>query len=80
MLPTLQAFMTAHGLSNITVVADAGMVSEANKKAIEQAGLSFILGAKTPKVPILVSHEKSSVRPMRAQAPGGPFYRIRTHP
>lgn len=54
MLPTLEAFMRAHGLSNITVVADAGMVSAQNKNAIEQAGLDFILGAKTPKVPYVI--------------------------
>lgn len=54
MLPTLEAFMTVHGLQNVTVVADAGMVSDANKKQIEQAGLSFILGAKTPKVPYVI--------------------------
>ncbi|MGO2092778.1 IS1634 family transposase [Microbacterium gubbeenense] len=54
MLPTLRAFMTAHGLENVTVVADAGMVSEANKKAIEKAGLGFILGAKTPRVPPVI--------------------------
>ena len=54
MLPTLRAFMTAYGLSDVTVVADAGMVSEVNKKRIEQAGLSFILGAKTPTVPYVV--------------------------
>ena len=33
-LPTLQAFMAAHRLTGITVVADAGMLSENNKKAI----------------------------------------------
>lgn len=54
MLPTLQAFMTAHRLESVTVVADAGMVSEANKRAIEQAGLGFILGAKMPHVPYQV--------------------------
>ena len=37
--------MTAHSLPDVTVVADAGMVSDANQKAIEDAGLSFILGA-----------------------------------
>lgn len=51
MLPTLQAFMSAYDLDNVTVVADAGMVSEANKKQIEQAGLGFILGAKMPTIP-----------------------------
>lgn len=59
MLPTLESFMTARGLSNITVVADAGMVSEQNKKAIEQTGLNFILGAKTPKVPYVIERWRS---------------------
>jgi Transposase DDE domain len=45
MLPVIEAFMAAHQLPDVTVVADAGMVSEANQKAIEAAGLSFILGA-----------------------------------
>src|SRR5262249_56936895 len=30
MLPVIQAFMAAHQLPDVTVVADAGMVSEAN--------------------------------------------------
>src|SRR6266487_7104556 len=55
MLPVIQAFMAAHQLPGVTVVADAGMVSEANQKQIEAAGLSFILGAKIPQVPYLVA-------------------------
>jgi hypothetical protein len=54
MIPTLKAFQEAHGLTGITVVADAGMVSAGNQKAIEDAGLSFILGAKVPDVPYVV--------------------------
>ncbi len=54
MLPVIEEFMAAHGLPEVTVVADAGMVSEANQKAIEAAGLSFILGAKIPQVPYTV--------------------------
>ena len=54
MVPTLQAFMTAHQLPDVTVVADAGMISAANQKAIEDAGLSFILGMKIPDVPYQV--------------------------
>ena len=46
--------MTAHRLPDVTVVADTGMISEANQKAIEAAGLSFILGAKIPDVPYVV--------------------------
>ena len=54
MLPVMQAFMAAHRLPDVTVVADAGMVSAANQKAIEAAGLSFILGARIPDVPYVV--------------------------
>jgi Transposase DDE domain len=55
MLPVIEAFMAAHTLPDVTIVADAGMVSEANQKAIETAGLSFILGMKIPDVPYQVA-------------------------
>jgi transposase len=55
MVPTIQAFMKAHRLPDVTIVADAGMVSAANQQAIEAAGLSFILGARIPDVPYLVT-------------------------
>jgi hypothetical protein len=55
MLPTIRAFMAAHRLTDVTVVADAGMVSDSNKKAIEAAGLSFIIGARIPELPWVVS-------------------------
>ncbi len=54
MLPVIEAFMAAHDLPDVTVVADAGMISEANQKQIEAAGLSFILGMKIPHVPYAV--------------------------
>jgi hypothetical protein len=55
MLPVIGEFMAAHRLPDVTVVADAGMISEANQKAIEAAGLSFILGMKIPHVPYAVA-------------------------
>jgi hypothetical protein len=55
MLPVIGAFMTAHQLPDITVVADAGMISESNQKQLEAAGLSFILGARIPHVPYAVT-------------------------
>jgi len=55
MLPVVRAFMAAHRLPDVTVVADAGMISEANQKAIEAAGLSFILGMKIPDVPYQIA-------------------------
>jgi transposase len=48
MVPTIRSFMDAHRLADVTVVADAGMISAANQRAIEEAGLSFILGARIP--------------------------------
>jgi Transposase DDE domain len=54
MLPVIEEFMAAHDLPDVTVVADAGMISEANQEAIEAAGLSFILGMKIPHVPYVV--------------------------
>ena len=53
-LPVLTAFMTAHELPEVTVVADAGMMSEANLKQIEDAGLTFIVGARIPDIPYQV--------------------------
>jgi hypothetical protein len=55
MLPVIEVFMEAHQLPDVTVVADAGMVSAANQKAIEGAGLSFILGARIPDIPYVVA-------------------------
>jgi hypothetical protein len=54
MLPVIQSFMTAHELPDVTIVADAGMISEANQKQIEAAGLSFILGMRIPHIPYVV--------------------------
>jgi len=66
MLPVIEAFMAAHQLPDVTVVADAGMVSEANQRQIEAAGLSFVLGAKIPHVPYLVAQ-------WRREDPGEPI-------
>ena len=54
-MAVIESFMAAHDLPDVTVVADAGMVSEKNQKQIEAAGLSFILGARIPYVPYLVA-------------------------
>jgi hypothetical protein len=50
-LPTIRAFMAAHQLGDVTTVADAGMISDGNRRAIEAVGLSFILGARNPDEP-----------------------------
>ena len=65
-LPVIQAFAAAHGLPEVTVVADAGMLSEANLAAIEDAGLRFIVGARIPDLPYQVSQ-------WRRRHPGEPI-------
>jgi hypothetical protein len=54
MLPTIKVFMAAHGLIDVVIVADAGKVSEANMRAIEAEGLSFILGTRIPQLPYVI--------------------------
>jgi hypothetical protein len=67
MLPVIKTFMAARQLPDITVVADAGMISEANQKAIEAAGLSFILGMKIPDVPYAVAQWRSGAASTQAR-------------
>ena len=59
-LPVVQAFQAAHGLPDVTVVADAGMLSEQNLKELEDAGLHFIVGARIPEVPYSVKEWQRS--------------------
>jgi hypothetical protein len=40
--------------ADVTVVADAGMISEANQQAIQAAALSFILGTRIAHLPYAV--------------------------
>ena len=71
-LPVIQAFAAAHRLAEVTVVADAGMLSEANLAAIEDAGLRFIVGARIPEVPYQVAEWRSTT-PGRADPDGQVF-------
>jgi Transposase DDE domain len=54
-LPVIQAFAAAHQIPEVTVVADAGMLSGANLAALEDAGLRFIVGARIPDLPYQVA-------------------------
>ena len=74
MLPVIEAFMAAHQLPDVTVVAVAGMISEANQKAIEAAGPVVHPRHEDPRGPL----------PGRAVAPRAPGRghprRARLHP
>jgi transposase len=53
-IPLVQQFVAAHGIAGVTVIADAGMMSEANLAEIEDAGWSFVIGGKLPEVPYAI--------------------------
>lgn len=55
MLSVITAFKAAHQLRDVTVVADAGMISEDNQIDIAAAGLTFILGARIPRMPQIIA-------------------------
>lgn len=57
MIPILKQFQARHNLSDLVVVADAGMLSAANLKDLDAAGLRFIVGSRVTKAPAdLASH------------------------
>ena len=72
MIPVLRAFQAAHGISDVTVVADAGMISRANQHAIEQAGMSFILGREDPRGP--ARDRRLAPRAPRHRVPDGHLF------
>ncbi len=47
----MEAFQAAHGIEELVVVADAGMLSAANLAALDEARLRFIVGARTTRAP-----------------------------
>ena len=51
LIPVLRAFQARHGVTDMLVVADAGMLSAANLNALEDAGFSFIVGSRLTKAP-----------------------------
>lgn len=50
-LPVIEAFQAQHGLSKITVVADAAMLSTTNLAALTKAGYTYVVGSRLHKVP-----------------------------
>jgi len=56
-VPIIKAFHARHGLADMVVVADAGMLSSGNLRQLDEANLRFIVGSRMTKAPIdLASH------------------------
>jgi hypothetical protein len=51
LIPVLSAFAQRHGVRDMVVVADAGMLSAANLNALEDAGFGFIVGSRITRAP-----------------------------
>jgi hypothetical protein len=57
LIPIIEAFQRRHGVADMVIVADAGMLSAANLKALDEAKLRFIVGSRTTRAPAdLESH------------------------
>jgi transposase len=59
-LPVIEEFKKQHKLSNITVVADAGMLSQKNLEALSLAGYTYIVGSRLNKIPYDIAEYKKS--------------------
>ena len=60
-LPVIKAFHDQHGLSKVTVVADAAMLSSSNLEALIAAGYTYIVGSRLHKVPYdIAEYQKSA--------------------
>jgi transposase len=51
LVPVLESFQARHHVTDLVVVADAGMLSATNLNALEDAGFSFIVGSRISKAP-----------------------------
>ena len=50
-IPVVEAFQAAHGIEELVIVADAGMLSATSLKSLHEARLRFIVGARTTRAP-----------------------------
>ena len=56
-IPIIEQFAARHGVADMVVVADAGMLSVSNLAELDAAHLRFIVGSRVTKAPIdLASH------------------------
>jgi hypothetical protein len=56
-IPIVKQFQDRHSLTDMVIVADAGMLSAGNLRELDEAGLRFIVGSRVTKAPVdLASH------------------------
>jgi hypothetical protein len=60
MIPVIENFKNIHNITNLTVVADAGMLSLDNTQKLSQKNLNYIVGARLSNLPLKVVKEMTS--------------------
>ncbi|WP_310964041.1 IS1634 family transposase [Nocardioides terrisoli] len=50
-IPIVKQFQARHGVADMVIVADAGMLSATNLRELDEAGLRFIVGSRVTKAP-----------------------------
>jgi transposase len=50
-IPVIENFKSTHNIKNLTVVADAGMLSLENTQKLKNKGLNYIVGARVSNLP-----------------------------
>lgn len=51
LLPVMNSFKSRHGVANLSVVADAGMLSQSNLSSLVKSGYGYIVGSRLNKIP-----------------------------
>jgi len=54
MIPVLKEFKQEYGVNNLTIVADAAMLNQANVREIIENGFNYIIGSRQQKMPFAI--------------------------
>lgn len=60
MIPVILNFKNTHNITNLTVVADAGMLSLENTQKLSQKNLKYVVGARLSNLPLKVVKEMTN--------------------
>lgn len=55
LIPAITAYISAHDLAGVVVVADAAMLSAANLDALDEAGIDYIVADRLKKAPYAIA-------------------------
>ena len=71
LIPVIERMRRRHRLRRVVVVADRGMLNEANLQALESVGANYIVGARLRQLPKAVREQVLDRRGYRADGDGG---------